>query len=80
MGAYSFFGNQGAYSHKIHSGTITAKVALPETFVTIGKTLRTTPETFILMVQKDTITEKFEVNKEKYEALHVGDAFEEGMK
>ncbi len=70
-----YFCNQGAYSHKIKSGTIKAKVTLPARTEMRGKIVHVVPETFIFMVQKDSITEKFEIDKKTYEAAKVGDFF-----
>ncbi len=71
-----FFSNAGNYTRKIQSGTIKAKITLPSRTEMRGEIVHIVCETYIFMVQKDSITEKFEVSKEKYETLQVGDVFE----
>ncbi len=62
------------YNHKIYNGIIKAKVILPARVSGSGKYAYS--ETFIFMVEKDSITEKFETDKKTYEAAKVGDFFE----
>lgn len=75
--AFIYYKSKGTFDHKIHNGKITAKMILESRTSMRGKMVYFTPETYIFMVQKDTITEKFEVNKVQYNSLKVGDNFTE---
>lgn len=75
FGALLLFYNKDVYSHKINTGTIKAKVIVPARTELRGNKVYVIPKTFVFMVKKDTITEKFEVNEEIYYSYRVGEEF-----